>query len=32
MTGEWRHHDLLDLSAWSRQEIELVLETSKSLK
>lgn len=32
MTGEWRHHDLLDLSDWSRQEIELVLETAKSFK
>ena len=32
MTSEWRHHDLLDLSDWSRQEIELVLETAKSFK
>ncbi len=32
MTGEWRHHDRLDLSDWSRQEIELVLETAKSFK
>ena len=32
MTGDWRHHDLLDLSDWSRQEIELVLETAKSFK
>lgn len=32
MTGEWRHHDLLDLSDWTRKEIELVLETAKSFK
>lgn len=32
MTGEWRHHDLLDLSDFTRGEIELVLETAKSFK
>lgn len=32
MTDQWRHHDLLDLSDWTRQEIELVLETAKSFK
>ena len=32
MTSEWRHHDLLDLSDFTRKEIELVLETAKSFK
>jgi aspartate carbamoyltransferase catalytic subunit len=32
MSPEWRHHDLLDLSDFTRQEIELVLETAKSFK
>ena len=32
MNSEWRHHDLLDLSDWTRKEIELVLETAKSFK
>lgn len=32
MSQDWRHHDLLDLSDLSRQEIELVLETAKSFK
>lgn len=32
MTGVWRHHDLLDLNDWTRQEIEQVLETAKSFK
>jgi aspartate carbamoyltransferase catalytic subunit len=32
MTSEWRHHDLLDLSDFTRKEIELVIETAKSFK
>lgn len=32
MSPDWRHHDLLDLSDFTRQEIELVLETAKSFK
>lgn len=32
MTDQWRHHDLLDLNDWTRQEIEQVLETAKSFK
>ncbi|MBL8014105.1 MAG: aspartate carbamoyltransferase, partial [Candidatus Omnitrophica bacterium] len=32
MSTDWRHHDLLDLSDFTRHELELVLQTAKSFK